>query len=142
MFRSSLVASKATDRTKEIVRLIIIKAKEYNEARNKLAHDFPSYDSNPKSPTYGQASLFDAKSQFQSDEVKEAARAHALTLDDITWIAHNFDKLARITYWCWSDIVGTKEPSLSRYPELLAQLPNRLNPKDRPPQTSTTPPQP
>lgn len=138
MFQSALVASKITDKAKEIVRLIINKARLYSEIRNKLAHDLPSYDGDPKSATFGQALLFDAKSQFQSDEVKELAKSHALTLDDIAWIASNFDKLARITCWCWGDIVVTREPSLRRYPELLAQLPNRLHPRDRTQQTSMT----
>lgn len=135
MFQSALIASKATNRTKEIVRLILIKAKLYNSARNTLAHDLPTYDSRPGSPTFGQLKIIDAKAQFQSDEVKRAATDKAMTLKDLERVAQNFDCLARIIGGCWQDVVGTKEPLLERYPDLLAALPKHPHQEAQNPHT-------
>jgi hypothetical protein len=136
MFRSALVASKATPRTKEIVRLILNKVTLYSVTRNVLAHDLPSFDTSPASPTFGQLRIIDAKAQFQTDEVKRVAVDASLTLADIHNVSVNFDRLARIIWWCWCDVIAVPDPLLKKYPELLDELPDRpfLKAQSRPPE--------
>lgn len=117
MFKAALVSAEVPDNVKEIVRLALRRASKYNEFRTKLAHDLPNYDYK------GGIILVDAKAQFQSDEVKKHATDQAITMDQLSAIAGNFDSLALFLHWLWSDNVGSKTPSLRRYPALLALIP-------------------
>jgi len=117
MFKAALVAAEVTDNVKQLVRLTLRRASRYNEFRSKLAHDLPNYDYK------GGIVLVDAKAQFQSDEIKKQAMDQAVTVDQLSAIAANFDALAQYLHSLWSDLAGSKTPSLGRYPELLAQFP-------------------